>query len=107
VRVGIPVGGGWLVRPETSLLRQGEGRLTDPFPPPGERGSTPQLFSGTMERTWALGARLDGRSGPLDLAARAGTHHAQHAGHEAGATDHRFEGRLQATLRLGRRGVLP
>ncbi len=107
VRVGIPVGGRWLVQPEASLLRQGEGRLTDPFPPPGERGSTPQLFTGTMERTWALGARLDGRTGPLDLAARAGYHHVQHAGHERGATDHRFEGRLQATLRLGRRGVLP
>lgn len=107
LRVGIPVGGRWLVQPEASLLRQGEGRLGDPFPPPGERGSTPQLFIGTMERTWALGARLDGESGPLALAARAGYHLVQNAGHERGATDHRFEGRLQATFRLGRRGVLP
>ncbi len=107
VRVGVPVGGEWLLQPEASLLRQGEGRLADPFPPPGERGSTPQLFTGTMERTWALGARLDGRAGPLDLAARGGYHHVQNAGHERGVTDHRFEGRLQATFRLGRRGVLP
>jgi hypothetical protein len=107
VRVGIPVGGRWLVQPEASLLRQGEGRLTDPFPPPGERGTTPQLFTGTMQRTWAIGARLDGGAGPLDLAARAGYHHVQNAAHARGATDHRFEGRLQATLRLGRRGVLP
>ena len=28
-------------------------------------------------------------------------------GHERGVTDHRFEGRLQATVGLGRRGVLP
>ena len=107
VRVGIPLAGAWLLQPEASLLRQGEGRLTDPFPPPGERGSTPQLFIGTVERTWALGARLDGRTGPLALAARAGYHLVENAGHAPGATDHRFEGRLQATLGLGRRGVLP
>lgn len=107
LRIGMPLGGRWLVQPEASLLRQGEGRLTDPFPPPGERGSTPQLFIGTMERTWILGARVDGQAGPLDLAGRAGYHHVENAGHERGATDHRFEGRLQATLRLGRRGVLP
>ncbi|HJS46351.1 MAG TPA: hypothetical protein VJ773_00030, partial [Gemmatimonadales bacterium] len=106
IRVGLPVGP-WLLGPEASLLRQGEGRLTDPYPPPGERGSTPQLFIGTMERTWALAATLDGSAGPLDLAARAGYHLRENAGHLRGATDHRFEGRLQATLRLGRRGALP
>lgn len=105
--VGLPVGDTWLVRPEATLLRQGEGRLTDPFPPPGERGSTPQLFIGTVERTWALGVALDGRTGPLDLTARAAYHLVENAGHVRGTDDHRFEGRLQATYRLGRRGVLP
>ncbi len=107
VRLGIPLAGAWLLQPEASLLRQGEGRLTDPYPPPGERGTTPQLFIGTVERTWALGARLDGRAGPLALAARAGYHLVDDADHVSGDTAHRFEGRLQATLRLGRRGVLP
>jgi hypothetical protein len=32
---------------------------------------------------------------------------ATHAAHQAGRTVNRFEGRLQATLGLGRRGVLP
>ena len=107
VWLGVPVGRQWLVAPEVTLLRQGEGRITDPWPPDDQLGETPQLFIGTMERTWAAGVSTSGSAGPLDLSARAAYHLLENAGHVHGATDHRFEGRLQATLGLGRRGVLP
>ena len=105
--VGVPAGRQWLIAPELTLLRQGEGRITDPWPPDDQLGETPQLFIGTMERTWSAGVTATGSAGPLDLSARAAYHLLENAGHERGATDHRFEGRLQATLGLGRRGVLP
>ncbi|MGH7534474.1 MAG: hypothetical protein ACREMG_02695, partial [Gemmatimonadales bacterium] len=105
--VSLPAGTGWLLTPELTLLRQGEGRITDPFPTTGaEAGQIPQLFIGTMERTWRAAVGLSGRQGPLDLRASAGFHHVVNAGHEDGRTVNRFEGRLQATLGLSRGGMI-
>ena len=106
--VTVPRGTRWLFTPELTLLRQGEGRINDPFPAnDAEAGALPQLFIGTMERTWRAALGVSGREGPLELRATAGAHHVVNAGHEEGRTVNRFEGRLQATLGIGRRGVLP
>ena len=106
--VTLPRGTRWLLTPELTLLRQGEGRINDPFPASDEEaGAFPQLFIGTMERTWRAALGVSGREGALELRANAGLHHIVNAGHEEGRTVNRFEGRLQATLGLGRRGVLP
>ncbi|HUF36484.1 MAG TPA: hypothetical protein VMN37_11080 [Gemmatimonadales bacterium] len=106
--VTLPRGTRWLLTPELTLLRQGEGRINDPFPATDEQaGALPQLFIGTMERTWRAALGVSGREGPLELRANAGVHHIVNAGHEEGRTVNRFEGRLQATLGLGRRGDLP
>ena len=108
VRVTVPRGTRWLVTPELTLLRQGEGRITDPFPTTdAEAGVIPQLFIGTVERTWRAALGVSGYEGPLELRATAGVHHIVNAGHEEGRTVNRFEGRLQATLGLGRAGTLP
>ena len=48
----------------------------------------------------------DRRQGPLDVTANAGFHHVVNSDHIEGRTVNRFEGRLQATLGIGRRGVL-
>jgi hypothetical protein len=97
--LGLPVRTRWLLSPEVTLLRQGEGRIADPFPASAdEAGELPSLFIGTMERTWRLALGAAGREGPLDLSANAGFHHVENAGHERGRTANRFEGRLQATL---------
>src|SRR5262249_20615105 len=42
----------WLLTPELTLSRQGEGSLDDPFPSGAARGNTPALFIGTVEKTW-------------------------------------------------------
>jgi hypothetical protein len=105
--VSVPAGTRWLLTPELTLQRQGEGDINDPFPAsPGEAGGIPQLFIGTVERTWRAAVAVSGRQGPLDLRASAGIHHVVNAGNREGDTDNRFVGRLQATLGLSRRGVI-
>jgi hypothetical protein len=107
-RVTLPLRTEWLLSPELTLLRQGEGRINDPYPVPDANGvlSTPALFIGTMERTYRAAVGLSGRRGPLDLTATAGFHHVVNSQHQAGRNVSRFEGRLQATLGLHREGVL-
>ena len=107
-RLTVPVRNQWLLSPELTLLRQGEGRIDDPYPVPDANGvlPTPALFIGVVERTYRAGVGLSGRSGPLDLVASAGFHHVVNSGHQEGRRVDRFEGRIQATLGLRRHGVL-
>ncbi|HEU5039977.1 MAG TPA: hypothetical protein VFT84_04090, partial [Gemmatimonadales bacterium] len=66
LRVGVPGGTRWLLTPELTLLRQGEGRITDPFPATdAEAGALPQIFIGTVERTWRAALDLSGWQGPF------------------------------------------
>ena len=104
----LPLRSKWLLSPELTLLRQGEGRINDPYPVPDANGvlATPALFIGVVERTYRAGLGLTGRTGPLDLFASAGFHHVVNSGHQEGRSGDRFEGRIQATLGLGREGVL-
>jgi hypothetical protein len=104
--VTVPVWGRWLLSPEATVLRQGEGRITQPVPPRAEAGLLPQVLSGTVERTYRLGLGISGRSGPLDLLADAGLHHIVNQGNVPSQTATRFEGRIQATLGLRRMGGL-
>jgi len=105
--VSVPGGTRWLFKPELTLLRQGEGRIGNPFPPPGTPSDrTPTLFIGTVERTWRAALGVSGRQGPLEVHANAGFHHVVNAGNQRGRTVDRFEGRLQATLGLSHRGAL-
>lgn len=106
VTVSVPRGASWLLTPELTLLRQGEGSINAPFPAPEEAGAIPQLFIGVVERTWRAAVGISGRHGPLDVVANAGFHHVVNSDHIAGRTVNRFEGRLQATVGIGRRGVL-
>jgi hypothetical protein len=107
VTTGVPRGTRWLLTPELTLLRQGEGSIDAPFPATAEEaGRTPQIFIGVVERTWRAAVDLRGREGPLDFHLNAGVHHVVNADHQEGRTVNRFEGRLMATLGLSRRGVL-
>jgi len=104
--VSVPAGTRWLLTPELTLQRQGEGDINDPFPAPDEAGAVPQLFIGTVERTWRAAVAVSGRQGPLDLRATAGLHHVVNAGNQEGDTENSFVGRLQATLGFTLRGVI-
>ncbi len=108
LRVTLPVLERWLVSPEVTVLRQGEGRINDPYPVPDANGvlSTPSLFIGVVERTYRAAVGLTGGAGPLELTGEAGFHHVVNDGHLAGRNEDRFVGRVQATLGLSRRGVL-
>ncbi|HSB55403.1 MAG TPA: hypothetical protein VLD58_13660 [Gemmatimonadales bacterium] len=101
-----PIRRRWLVTPELTLLRQGEGRLDLPVPPSGtaEAGNTPEIFIGTVERTWRAALGVSGSEGPLALQANAGLHYIDNAGNVSGRSRTRFVGRIQATLGLVRGG---
>jgi hypothetical protein len=107
LRATLPVRNRWLLAPELTVLRQGEGQINDPYPVPDANGvlSTPALFIGVVEKTYRAAVALSGRSGPFDLLANAGFHHVVNSGHVAGNSLDRFEGRLQATVGLWRNGV--
>ena len=107
VSLTAPVTARWLINPELTLLRQGEGRLSQPVPPSGTiaAGNTPQLFIGTVERTWRAAIGVSGRQGPLAVQANGGIHYIDNAGNVSGRHRTRFVGRIQATLGLGRMGT--
>jgi hypothetical protein len=105
--VSLPILARWLVTPDLTVLRQGEGAINQPFPAtPEEIAPIPAIFIGVVERTYRLGLSVQGREGPLDLDANAGIHHIVNWQHEEGRSVDRFEGRIQVTLGLSRRGVL-
>lgn len=108
LRVTFPLRTEWLLAPELTVLRQGEGRINDPYPVPDPNGvlPTPALFIGVVEKTYRAALGISGRTGPLDLAASAGFHHVVDSGHEEGRQVDRFEGRVQATVGLGWKGIL-
>ncbi|HEY9013522.1 MAG TPA: hypothetical protein VIM84_00490, partial [Gemmatimonadales bacterium] len=108
LRVTYPVRSEWLVGPELTVLRQGEGEINDPYPPPDANGvrTTPALFIGVVERTYRAAIGINGRTGPLELAASAGYHHVVNSDHLEGQSVDRFEGRIQATLGVGWHGVI-
>jgi hypothetical protein len=104
----IPVARHWLLTPEATLIRQGSGRIALPVPPgyTEEAGNTPQLFIGTVEKTYRVALEAAGARGPLGLTASLGYHHQVNADNVAGRTRDRFVGRVVVTLGLRRRGGL-
>lgn len=105
--VTIPATTHWLLAPELTLLRQGEGRITDPFPADSfAAGATPTLFIGTIERTYRAALGVSGRQGPLTLVGNVGFHHVENSEHQPGHTVNRVEVRLFFTLGIQRQGNL-
>lgn len=105
--VTLPVRRRWLVSPELTLLRQGEGRINDPYPGTrAERLATPALFIGTVERTWRAALSVSGQEGPFRLTASGGYHHIENFENRPGASDDRFEGRILLTVGAARAGRL-
>ncbi|HEU4829607.1 MAG TPA: hypothetical protein VFT04_10450 [Gemmatimonadales bacterium] len=101
LRLAVPVRTSWIFSPELTLFRQGEGRIEDPYPVQPELASTPALFIGTVERTLRAGVAVSGREGPLEVTGDAGIHHVSNAGHVEGASETRFEARVQVTVGIG------
>ena len=98
LRLGLPAKESWLLMPRIALLRQGEGRIQDPFPTPAEAAATPTRFIGTVAKTLWAGAMLSGWHGPLNVAGEAGLRHTINANHLAGSNHTTVEVRIIATL---------
>ena len=96
----------WLFTSEFAVLRQGEGRLTDPWPTAEAAASLPTRLSGIVETTYRVGFGVAGWSGPLTVTASGGLHRTVNANHVPGARRTRLEGRMIATLGLATGGAV-
>ena len=98
----------WLLTPELTFQRQGEGKIDDPYPPPDANGNqiTPMFLIGTVEKTYRVALGISGREGPLELAANAGFHHVTNDQNQLGVTADRVVARIKATLAWRRSGAL-
>lgn len=107
LQVSVPVTTRWLVTPEFTLFRQGEGRINAPYPPlPLDPVTNPTIFIGTVERTLRAAVAVSGRQGPLQLTANVGLHRVTNAGNRPGVSLTRTEARVQGMLAIGRAGWL-
>lgn len=107
LQVGIPVGRGWLLTPELTHFRQGEGSLRQPYPPiPLDPATNPTLFIGTVERTLRAAIGASGRQGPVQVLGNLGVHHVRNVGNQLGVQRTRIEARVQVLLAVGRAGWL-
>ena len=92
-----------LLRPEVTLVRQGEGDLRQPFPI--DQAAAPVLHAGVVERLLRLGVegRFDMPFGAHALSAGfdAAWHRFSNAAHVRGASESRFVGALWAEMTLG------
>ena len=88
-----------LVGVEAALLRQGEGDIRKPFPPPEAYASTPLLFEGVVARTWRLGLSVASVTlAGLAIQGWAGVHFVTNADHVSGATSRSVRGSLHGGL---------
>ncbi len=109
LQLSVPLKHRLLLLPDLTLLRQGHGMIDAPYPPARSTalGSTPEVFIGTVERTWRAGLGLQGAVGPVELSADGGYHHIVNADHVAGRTRDRLEARLLVTVGFTSEGALP
>jgi hypothetical protein len=96
--LGVPVEGVWLVSPEITWLKQGEGNLRAPFPTEADLAATPTFFIGTPTTTWRFGLGVSGQKGSFGLKGTGGLHAISNNGHVEGSSTTRFEGRIQMTI---------
>jgi hypothetical protein len=106
--VTIPIRGEVLVTPDVTIQRQGEGRISDPYPLRGPGGvlDYPAWFVGTVERTYRLGVGVSGRVLGLEVGGSGGFHHVVNDSNRLGVTADRLVGTLRVVAAWQRRGRL-
>ncbi len=101
-RAGFMVGPWFLVRPELSFLRQGEGDLRQPFPPRESYPDLPITLTGVVETT--LRAAVQGsiaHSSGVQLSFDAGVHRISDYQHVEGASKTKFVGVVHLRYSIG------
>lgn len=105
--LSVPVGPNVLVTPELTYQRQGEGRITDPFPGAAAKaGNIPTVFIGTVEKTLRLALGVSGAYGEVRGAGSAGLHYVSDADHVVGRSRTELEAQARVTIGLGTGGRL-
>jgi hypothetical protein len=102
VRGGFIVSHGILIKPELSLLRQGEGDLRQPFPPRESYPDLPVTLTGTVETT--LRAAVQGtiaHPAGIHLSFDAGVHQISDYQHVEGASKTKFVGTVHLRYMIG------
>jgi len=106
-QVGIPVRGRWLLMPELTLFRQGEGSPRTPYPAlPADPARFPTLFIGTVERTYRAAVGVSGMTRGIQVTGNAGLHHLVNADNVLGVQRNSVVARVQATIGTGTAGWL-
>ncbi len=103
--VNLPLPPTWLVSPQASVLRQGQGQINTAWPTAAEARLLPTRFSGTIATTYQVGMGVSGQQGPLALHALGVFQHSTNADNVPGAVRSRLEGRVTATLGFTTRGA--
>jgi len=98
---------GLLLRPEVTVLRQGEGDPRLPHPLVPAYPTTATLLQGVVERTVRLAVNADWQYRGLSVTAGGGVHLIHNAGHVTGASDTRWVGSVGLTYRLAWENPLP
>lgn len=99
VQIGIPVRTRWLLTPELTVFRQGEGNVRTPYPArPVDPARFPTLFIGTVERTLRTAVGISGEQGGIQLNGNLGLHAVRGADNVPGRNVTRVVARVQATL---------
>jgi len=102
--LAVPIRERWLVQPDVTVLKQGEGRITTPFPTNAELPNTPELFLGQPTTTVRLGATVSGGFGALQVSGTGGYFMSKHVDHIRGLDRNSFEARIKATIGIMRQG---
>ncbi len=105
VGVALPFRGQWLVASQAEWLRQGEGRLDQPWPSPAAAHDLPTIFIGTRQDTWQIGLAVSGRGARFGVDGLGGIRQVRNAGHLSGTSDFALVGRLRATIGFRGRGT--
>lgn len=100
--VSVPVRNRWVVSPEVSYLRQGEGSPREPWPTPEEAATVPTRFIGEVTTSLRLGFGVSGDAGPFRLSGAAAWQRTA----LGNAVDQRLEARMTATIGYSTRGAL-
>ena len=108
VTLGLLPRAGFLLTPELTVLRQGEGDPRQPHPPVTAYPTTPTIFQGVVERT--LRGAVSGTflaTDRLSFSFDAGVHRITNFQHVAGDTRTRFLGSVSASYRFAFASALP
>ena len=96
-----------LLTPELTYLRQGDVRLTDPFPAAqAQAGQIGTLFIGPVEKTARAALGVSAWYGEIRASGNMGVHYIQDADHVAGRSRTELQANARITIGLGTGGRL-